>query len=134
LYLSRRQNEDLLCDCNRAFRKSIPKPIATDLDDANDVPGVEPTSDDGNVDSLLFSCASESEGDIWGNNKYDDDASNAHDRANLVPPDFNGNEGLQLIPNVIQAPEGAPCRTCGKAKVHPPAVWHCGANGKLERV
>ncbi len=49
---------------NRAVRKAIPKPIATDLDDAGNVPGVAPISDDGSVDSLLFSCASESEGDI----------------------------------------------------------------------
>jgi len=105
-----------------------------DLDDAGDVLGVASISDDGSVDSLLFSCASESEGDIWGNNNYDDDASNAHERANLVPPDFNGNEGVQLTPNIIQAPEGAPCRTCGKAKEHPPAVWHRGADSKLERI
>jgi hypothetical protein len=79
------------CDCNCAVRTSIPKPVATDLDDAGDVAGVAPISDDGSVDSLLFSCASESEGDIWGNNNYDDDGSNAHERANLVPPNFNGN-------------------------------------------
>ena len=79
-------------DRNRAVRKSIPKPVLTDLDDAGYVPGVAPISDDGSVDSSLFSRASESEGDIWGNNNYDDDASNAHEGANLVPPDFNGNE------------------------------------------
>jgi len=50
---------------------------------------------------------SESEGDIWGNNNYDDDASNAHEGANLVPPDFNGNEGVQPTPNITPAPEGA---------------------------
>jgi hypothetical protein len=70
---------------NRAVRKAIPKPIATNLDYAGDVPGVEPISDDGSVDSLLFSRASESEGDILGNN-YDNDASNAHEGANLVHP------------------------------------------------
>jgi hypothetical protein len=68
---------------NRAVKKSIPPPV----DDAGEVPGVAPISDDGSVDSLLLSHASESEGDIWGNNNYDDDASNAHDGANLVPPD-----------------------------------------------
>jgi hypothetical protein len=68
---------------NRAVKKSIPPPV----DDAGEVPGVAPISDDGSVDSSLLSHASESEGDIWGNNNYDDDASNAHDGANLVPPD-----------------------------------------------
>jgi hypothetical protein len=123
-----------LRDCNCAVRKSIPKPVATDLDDAGYVPGSAPIFDDGSVDSLLFSRASESEGDIWGNNNYDDDASNAHEIANLVPPNFTGNEGVQPTPNIIQAPEGAPCRTCGKAKEHPPAVWHRGADSKLEHV
>ncbi len=121
-----------LCDHNRAVRKSIPKPVATDLDDAGGDPGVAPISDHGSVDSLLFSCASESEGDIWGNNNYDNDASNAHERANLVPPDFNGNEGVQPTPNIIQASEGAPHRTRGKARVHQPAVWRHGADGKLK--
>ncbi len=27
--------------------------------------------------------------------------------ANLVPPDFDGNEGVQLTPNITPAPEGA---------------------------
>jgi hypothetical protein len=98
------------------------------------VPGVAPISDDSSVDSLFFSRASESERGIWGNNNYDDDASNAHEGANLVPPNFNVNEGVQPAPNIIQAPEGAPCRTRGKAKEYPPAVWHRGADGKLERV
>ncbi len=82
-----RQNEDLMRERNRAVRKAIPKPIATDLDDAGYVPGVAPIFDNGSVDSSLFSHASESEGDIWGNN-YDNDASNAHEEANLVPPNF----------------------------------------------
>jgi hypothetical protein len=73
---------------NCAVRKAIPKSVATDLDDAGDVLGVAPISDNGSVDSLLFSRASESEGDIWGNN-YDNDASNAHEGANLAPPNFN---------------------------------------------
>ncbi len=72
----RRRTEDLMRDHNRAVRKSIPQPVATDVDDAGYVPGVAPISDNGSVDSSLFSRASESEGDIWGNNNYDDDASN----------------------------------------------------------
>ncbi len=118
-------------DHNRAVKKSIPPPIATDVDDAGKVPGVAPISDDGSVDSLLFSCASESEGDIWGNDNYDNDASNAHEGANLVPPNFDGNEGVQPTPNINQAPEGAHQRTCGKAKEHPPAVWRRGSDGKM---
>ncbi len=130
----RRRNEDRMCDRNCAVRKSISPPVATDVDDAGKVPGVAPISDDGSVDPSLFIRASESEGDIWGNNNYDDDASNAHERANLVPPDFNGNEGVQPTPNIAQAPEVAHQRTCGKAKEHPPAVWRRGADGKMERV
>ncbi len=61
------------------------------MDDAGYVPGVAPISDKGGVDSSLFSRASESEGDIWGNNNYDD-ASNAHEGANLVPPNFDVRE------------------------------------------
>ena len=71
---------------------------------------------------------------MWGNNNYDDDASNAHEGANLVPPDFDGNEGVQPTPNITQAPEGAHRRTRGKAKEYPPAVWRRGADGKMERV
>jgi len=65
-------------DCNRAVKKSITPPVATDVDDGGNVPGVAPISDDGSVDSSLLRHASESEGDIWGNNNYDD-ASNAHE-------------------------------------------------------
>ena len=79
---------------NRAVKKSITPPVATDVDDVGNVPGVAPISDNGSVDSSLLSHASESEGDIWGNNNYDD-ASNAHEGANLVPPDVDGNEGVQ---------------------------------------
>jgi len=35
--------------------------------------------------------------------------------ANLVQPDFDGNEGVQLTPNITQAPEGAHQRTRGNA-------------------
>jgi len=72
-------------DRNRAVMKSIPPPVVTDVDDAGKDPGVAPISDNGSVDSLHFSRASESEGDIWGNNNYDDDTSNAHEGANLGP-------------------------------------------------
>jgi hypothetical protein len=45
-------------DRNHAVKKSIPPPIATDVDDEGKVPGVAPISDNGSVDSLLFSRAS----------------------------------------------------------------------------
>ncbi len=38
----RHRTEDLMHDRNRAVRKSIPPPIATDVDDAGKVPGVAP--------------------------------------------------------------------------------------------
>ncbi len=47
----RRRTEDLIRDYNCAVRKSIPPPVATDVDDAGKVPGVAPISDDGSVDS-----------------------------------------------------------------------------------
>ena len=121
-------------DCNCAVKKTIPTPVAMDLDDTDNVPGVAPISYDNGVDSLLLSCASESEGGIWDNNNYDDDVSNAHEGANLVPPNLNGNEGVQAAPNIIPASEGAPRRTHVKSKEYPLAVWHRGADGKLEHI
>ena len=47
----------------------------------------------------------------------------------MVPPDFDGNEGVQPTPNITPAPEGAHRRTRGKAKEYPPAVWRRGADG-----
>ena len=83
-------------DHNHAVKKSITPPVAMDVDDVGNVPGVAPISDDGSVDSSLFSHALESEGDIWGNNDYDD-ASIAHEGANWAHPISHQ-------------------RTCGKAK------------------
>jgi hypothetical protein len=54
----RRRNEDLMRERNCAVRKAIPKLVATDLDDAGYVPGVASITDDGSVDSSLFSRAS----------------------------------------------------------------------------
>ena len=111
-------------DRNRAVRKSITPPVATDVDDGGDVPGVAPISDDGSVDSSLLSHASESEGDIWGNNNYDD-ASNAHEGANLVPPDFDGNEGeYSRLPTLLRLLRELIDGLVGKQKsIHQP----CGA-------
>ncbi len=52
----------------------------------------------------------------------------------MVPPNLDGNEGVQPTPNITQAPEGAHRRTRGKAKEYPPAVWRRGADGKMEHV
>ncbi len=41
-------------DRNRAVKKSTTPPVATDVDDVGDVPGVAPISDDGSVDSSLL--------------------------------------------------------------------------------
>ena len=52
----RRQNEDLMRERNRAVKKSITPPVATDVDDVGDVPGVAPISDNGSVDSSLLTA------------------------------------------------------------------------------
>ena len=41
-------------DRNCAVKKSITPPVAMDVDDGGDVPGVAPISNDGSVDSSLF--------------------------------------------------------------------------------
>ena len=96
------------------------------------MPGVAPISDNGSVDSSLLRHASESEGDIWGNKTMM--MPLLLEGANLVPPDFDANEGVQPTPNITQAPVGAHRRTRGKAKQYPPTVWRRGADGKMERV
>ncbi len=70
--------------------------------------------------------------EVFTTTKNDYDDSNAHVEEYLVPLDFNGNEKVQLVSNIIPAPEGAPCRTCWKSKKYPPAIWCHGADGKLE--
>jgi hypothetical protein len=121
-------------DCNHAVKKAIFTPVARDLDDVDNVLGVAPISDNNSADSSLFSHALQSAGGIWDNNSYDDDVSNAHEGENLVPPYFNGNEGVQPALNNIPAPEGAPCRNHGNSKEYPPAVWCHEAEGKLQRI
>jgi hypothetical protein len=43
-------------DRNRAVKKSITPPVATDVDDVGYVPGVAPISDNGSVDSSLLTA------------------------------------------------------------------------------
>ncbi len=47
----RHQDEDLMHKHNCAVRKAIPTPIATDLDDVGNDPGIAPISEDSSVDS-----------------------------------------------------------------------------------
>jgi hypothetical protein len=145
----RRRNEDLMRDRNRAVRQAIP--IITK--DADEDPDVLPISDEGSVDSSLYSRDSESEGGVW-DNPHNDDVSIAPEGAQLIPPDDFDREPLvgspvgrnigperetvrpvpNRVPAPIQAPEGAYQRRRGKAKQYPPAVWRRGADGKLERI
>ena len=115
-------------DCNQAVKQIVPPPVTTDKD-ADDNPNILPVSDDGSIDSSLYSQNSETEGGIW-DNQYNDDVSIAPEGAQLIPPDNDGN-GAPLVglpfgcnfgpehetacpaPNIfpapITAPEGATC-------------------------
>ncbi len=55
-----------------------------------------PISDDGSVDSSLYTQDSESEGGIWDNHD-DDNVSNAPEGAQLIPPDDDDNNGTPMI-------------------------------------
>ncbi len=126
----RRRNEDLMRDRNCVVTKSIPPPIATDVDDGGEVPGVAPISDDGSVDSLLFNRASESEGDIWGNNNYDDDASNAHEGANLAHPILVDMREYSRLPTLLKLMRELSKGLVGKqTSIHQP----CGAVMLMEK-
>jgi hypothetical protein len=59
----RRWSDDLMHDCNRAVQQIVPPPVTTDKD-ADDNPSMLPVSDDGNIESSLYSQDSESEGGI----------------------------------------------------------------------
>jgi hypothetical protein len=140
-------------DCNRAVQQAVPTPVTT-VNNADDDPDMLPISDDDSVDSSLYSRDTESEGGIW-DNQYNDDVSIAPEGAQFIPPDDDGdraplvdslvgcNIGLEceaarpapnIVPVPIQAPEGATHQQHGKAKQYPPAIWQCGADGKMERI
>jgi hypothetical protein len=75
-------NDDLMRERNRAVQWLITTPVTTGLVPVND-PNLLPISEDGSVDSSLYTRDSESEGGIWDN--YDDDnVSNAPEGA-VVP-------------------------------------------------
>ncbi len=112
-----------MCDCNRAVQKIIPPPVTTDKD-ADDDPSMIPVSDDGSINSSLYSRDSVSEGGIW-DNQYNDDVSIAPEGAQLIPPDDDGNRAPLLgfpvgcnigpeceaacpAPNIVPAPIIAP--------------------------
>ncbi len=61
----RHWNNDLMRDCNQAVQQNVP-PITADKD-ADDNLSMLPVSDDGTIDSSLYSRDSESEGGIWDN-------------------------------------------------------------------
>ncbi len=106
----RRQNGDLMHDCNQAVQQIIPPPVTTDKD-AIDNPSMLPVSDDGSIDSSLYSQDSESERGIW-DNQYNDDVSMAPEGAQLIPPDDDGNRaplvGLPVGRNIGPKREAAP--------------------------
>ncbi len=117
--------------------------------DNDDPPDATQISDASSVDSLLFSCDSESDGGFWDNTNNNDVSfapeggnqnvilpNNKGFRAPVVGSPVNcGNEGVNPLPNNvpdrIPALEGAR-RKHGKAKQYPPAVWQRGADDKLE--
>ena len=68
----------------------------------DNVPGFASISDNSSVDSLFFSCASESEGGIWGNNNYDDDASMLMREQTLSHPISMEMRKLSLLPTSSQ--------------------------------
>jgi hypothetical protein len=85
---------------------------------------VTPVSDDGSIDSSLYSRDSESEGGIW-DNQHNDDVSIAPEGAQLIPPDDGSNraplvgspvgrtigpqrEAARSAPNIVPAPIIAP--------------------------
>jgi hypothetical protein len=63
-----------------------------------------PVSDDGSINSSLYSQDSESEGGIW-DNQYNDDISIAPEGAQLIPLDDDGNRaplvGCQLVATLV---------------------------------
>ncbi len=60
-------------DCNQAVQQIVPSPVTTDKD-ADDDSSTLLVSDDGSIDSSLYSRDSESEGGIL-DNQYNDDVS-----------------------------------------------------------
>jgi hypothetical protein len=106
-------------NCNQAVQQIVPPSVTTDKDAVDD-PSMLPISDDGSIDSSLYSQDSESEGGIW-DNQYNDDISIAPEGAQLIPPDDDGNraplvnlpvgcnfgferEAARPAPNIVPAP------------------------------
>ncbi len=70
-------------------------------------PNLLPISEDGSVDSSLYTQDSEFEGGIWDNHN-NDDVSNAPEGAQLIPPDIDDNNGTPIISSPVGSPVG--CR------------------------
>ena len=101
----------------------IPTPVTSDKD-ADDDPILLPFSDNGSVDSSLYSQVSESEGGTW-DYQYNNYVPIAPEEAKHIPPDDDGNraplvgspggcnvspkcEAASPVPNIVPAPMQAP--------------------------
>jgi hypothetical protein len=119
----RHRNNNLMRDCNQAVQQIIHPPVTTDKNAVDDS-SMLPVSDDGSIDSSLYSQDSESEGGIW-DNQYNDDIAMAPEGAQLIPLDDDGNraplvglpvgynigpehEAARPAPNIVPAPIIAP--------------------------
>jgi hypothetical protein len=73
--------------------------------DADDNLDMLPISDDGSVDSSLYSQDSESEGGIW-DNQDNDNVSIAPEIAQLIPPDDDDGNRMPLVGFTVGRPVG----------------------------
>jgi hypothetical protein len=117
----RRRNDDLMCERNRAVQRVITTPVNTGPVPDND-PNLLPISEDGSVDSSLYTRDSESEGGTWDNHD-DDNVSNAPEGAQLIPPDVDDNNDNNRTP-IIGSPVGSPIgRRNDQDKLHPRTLF-----------
>ncbi len=91
-------------ECNQAVKWIIPTPVNTGKD-ADDNSDMLPISDDGSVDSSLYSQDSESEGGIW-ENQDNDNVSIAPEGAYLIPADDDDGNRTPLVGSPVGIPVG----------------------------
>ncbi len=91
-------------ECNQAVKLIIPTSVNTGKDSDNNS-DMLPISDDGSVDSSLYSQDSESEGGIW-DNQDNDDVSIAPGGAHLIPPDDDDDNRTPLVGSPVGCPVG----------------------------
>ncbi len=89
---------------NHAVQWVIPTPV-TPGQVPNNGPDMLPISDDGSIDSSLYTLDSESEGGIWDNHN-DDNVSIAPEGAQRIPPDVDDNDGTPMIGSPFGSPVG----------------------------